>query len=40
MDQVYPAHSNMAEEVFGRPLREPWDAFPNGLLSLHRCFLE
>ncbi len=39
MDQFHLAHSVMPEEVIDRPLMELWYAFPDGLLSMHRCFL-
>jgi hypothetical protein len=39
VDQFHPARNVMPEEVFGRPLIEPLYAFPDGLLSILRCFL-
>ena len=39
MDEVHPIHSVMAEEVFGRSLKQPLHAFLDGLLHIHACFL-
>jgi hypothetical protein len=39
VQEVHPARNVMAEKVFGRPLMEPWNAFPDGRLPIHRSFL-
>ena len=38
VDELHPAHSVMAEGVFGRPLKQPLHAFPEDLMSIPRCF--